>query len=96
MFKAELGRAARSDNPLSVLMMDLDNFKKFNDQYGHLKGDSLLSEASHFLNLNLRPTDIAARYGGEEFVVLLPDTTKRQAASLAREATAGVRRSLPG
>ncbi len=83
MFKAELGRAQRSEKPLSVLMTDFDNFKKFNDQYGHLKGDSLLSEASHFLNLNLRPTDIATRYGGEEFVMLLPDTTKRQAASLA-------------
>ncbi len=83
MFKAELGRAERSENPLSVLMMDLDNFKQFNDQFGHLKGDSLLTEASHFLNLNLRPADIAARYGGEEFVILLPDTTKRQAASLA-------------
>ena len=83
MFKAELGRAERSENPLSVLMMDLDNFKQFNDRHGHLEGDSLLSEASHFLNLNLRPADIAARYGGEEFVVLLPDTTKRQAASLA-------------
>ncbi len=83
MFKAELGRAERSENPLSVLMMDLDNFKQFNDQHGHLEGDSLLSEASHFLNLNLRPADIAARFGGEEFVVLLPDTTKRHAASLA-------------
>ena len=83
MFKAELGRAERSDHPLSVLMIDLDKFKQFNDQYGHLKGDSLLTEASHFLNLNLRPADIATRYGGEEFVILLPDTTKRQAASLA-------------
>ena len=83
MFKTELGRAERSEAPLSVLMMDLDNFKRFNDQYGHLKGDSLLSEASHFLNLNLRPTDIATRYGGEEFVVLLPDTSKRHAAALA-------------
>jgi diguanylate cyclase (GGDEF)-like protein len=83
MFKAELGRAERSQDPLSVLMVDLDNFKNFNDQYGHLKGDSLLSEACHFLNLNLRPSDIATRYGGEEFVILLPDTTKRQAASLA-------------
>ena len=83
MFTMELGRAERSDRPLSVLMLDLDNFKQFNDQYGHQKGDSLLCEASHFLNLNLRPTDIATRYGGEEFVVLLPDTTKRQAAALA-------------
>jgi len=83
MFTTELGRAERSDRPLSVLMLDLDNFKQFNDKYGHQKGDSLLCEASHFLNLNLRPTDIATRYGGEEFVVLLPDATKRQAAALA-------------
>lgn len=83
MFATELGRAERSERPLSVLMLDLDNFKRFNDRYGHLKGDSLLSESSHFLQLNLRPTDIATRYGGEEFVILLPDTTKRQAAMLA-------------
>ena len=83
MFKMELSRAERTDRPLSVLMIDLDKFKEFNDRYGHLKGDSLLSEVSHFLNLSLRPADIATRFGGEEFIVLLPDATKRQATSLA-------------
>jgi diguanylate cyclase (GGDEF)-like protein len=71
----ELHRARRAHSPLCVAMLDLDNFKHFNDTYGHDAGDSLLRELGRLLRGQLRKSDISCRYGGEEFVLVLPDSS---------------------
>jgi two-component system cell cycle response regulator len=71
----EWSRAIRHDEPLSLLLFDLDKFKDFNDEYGHLAGDECLKQTARLLkSAAARPTDFAARFGGEEFVILLPNT----------------------
>jgi len=86
----EFARAARSGAPLSLLMLDVDYFKRYNDTYGHVAGDACLRQLAQTLKDNLvRPADLAARYGGEEFVALLPDTDPagaRMVAERIREA----------
>ena len=72
-----------SGAPLSLIMIDLDHFKRFNDSHGHLAGDEALRAAAHVLSGALRPTDFAVRYGGEEMMVLLPDTSDKVALSVA-------------
>jgi diguanylate cyclase (GGDEF)-like protein len=67
-------RYLRSGQPLTLLMIDVDHFKRFNDTYGHPAGDHVLVTVSQTLKQHLRPSDLAARYGGEEFAVILPDT----------------------
>lgn len=79
----ELERAHRFNRPLSLLMLDLDYFKKFNDTYGHLAGDQVLTRVGEVLRRNLRSVDLPARYGGEEFVVILPETGMVGAAATA-------------
>jgi len=71
----ELHRARRGNSPLCVVMLDLDNFKPFNDTFGHDAGDSLLRQLAHVLREKLRKSDIACRYGGDEFVIVLPDSS---------------------
>jgi len=82
-FSYELGRVAaeaiESGNRLSMLMVDIDHFKKFNDIHGHLIGDQVLRLVAHTLIENLKGRDIIARYGGEEFVILLPNTGVKDA-----------------
>jgi diguanylate cyclase (GGDEF)-like protein len=73
-FEDEISRTARYEYKFSVLMMDIDNFKKINDTYGHLAGDEILSFLGALLKEKLRPTDRAFRFGGEEFVVVLPES----------------------
>jgi diguanylate cyclase len=69
--------------PLSLLLMDIDHFKKFNDSYGHVTGDQVLRLVAIAVRQNVKGQDIAARYGGEEFAVILPDTTLHSAVTLA-------------
>ncbi|MBI5561353.1 MAG: diguanylate cyclase [Deltaproteobacteria bacterium] len=71
----EFDRAVRYDTLLSVIMMDIDNFKNINDTYGHRTGDVVLRELSEMIKRGVRKTDIVARYGGEEFAVILPHTS---------------------
>ncbi len=75
----EVLRCRRSKDVFSLLFIDIDHFKNYNDQHGHPAGDGLLSNLGKLLIERLRNTDIAARYGGEEFVILLPDTPKANA-----------------
>ncbi|MCX7220411.1 MAG: diguanylate cyclase [Burkholderiales bacterium] len=69
--------------PLSIIMVDLDHFKKFNDTHGHVMGDDALQTAAKVLNAGLRPSDFAARYGGEEMIVILPNTNEQSALIVA-------------
>jgi len=71
----EISRAQRGASSLCVTLLDIDNFKHFNDNYGHHVGDTALQHLAKVIQETLRPTDIAARFGGEEFVILLPDTS---------------------
>ncbi|GFM68359.1 diguanylate cyclase [Pseudomonas cichorii] len=80
----EWARALRSGKPLSLLMIDVDHFKAFNERHGHQGGDEALRKVAYTLSRNIRrPGDIAARYGGEEFVVVLPETDLQGAMVLA-------------
>ncbi len=79
----ELLRAGRSQTPLSLIMMDIDHFKSYNDRYGHPAGDSLLKTVSAILNSFARPVDFAARYGGEEFCLILPNFVRTEAVEIA-------------
>jgi diguanylate cyclase (GGDEF)-like protein len=78
-----INRYGRSKQPLAVLIMDVDHFKKFNDTYGHPAGDRVLISVATTLKNSLRPTDYVARYGGEEFLVILPDTDMEGAVTAA-------------
>ncbi len=88
---SEIQRAKRYKRPLSLLLMDMDNFKRFNDRYGHLVGDQLLRVLSTTIRSNIRYSagkasyelDIPCRYGGDEFAVIVPETTSAQATVLA-------------
>ncbi len=80
---AEMERALRYDSSLSVLMVDLDHFKKVNDTYGHLVGDDVLRDFAVLLTETIRVTDVVARYGGEEFLVLLPESDEAGAEHFA-------------
>ncbi len=73
-FKEEVERAGLRKSQLSVVMLDVDHFKNFNDQYGHLTGDRILKRIGQIIKENIREIDIAGRYGGEEFCVALPET----------------------
>ena len=73
--KIELDRSNRYELPLTLLVLDIDNFKAFNDAYGHVEGDHVLRRLGHVIKKCLRETDFAYRYGGEEFTILLPMTT---------------------
>ena len=79
----EIGRALRYRRPLSVMVFDIDFFKRVNDTYGHSCGDRVLAMVARITREVLRSTEIAARYGGEEFIVLLPETPASKAAAVA-------------
>ena len=77
--------------PVSLVMIDTDNFKIYNDRYGHLKGNEVLRAIARVLTSHIRDTDIAARYGGDEFSVLLPETNKEQALAFAERCVRFIR-----
>lgn len=79
----EIARSKRSKKPLVLAFCDLDNFKRFNDTYGHLAGDEALRSLAAIIRKCLRVSDIAARYGGEEFALILPETDYKGARTLA-------------
>jgi diguanylate cyclase (GGDEF)-like protein/PAS domain S-box-containing protein len=81
--KIELDRANRYEQPLTLLLLDLDNFKVFNDAYGHIEGDQVLQRLGQVVKRCLREADFAYRYGGEEFTILLPMTTSADGAFTA-------------
>jgi diguanylate cyclase (GGDEF)-like protein len=81
----EIPRGRRHGRPLSVVMFDIDVFKKINDTYGHLAGDYVLKELSTLIKKRLRPDDVFARYGGEEFCALLPETPLDGAGAIAED-----------
>jgi len=83
VLEAEVTRASRYENPLSLIILDLDSFKEYNDKWGHPAGDVRLREIADLLRANVRDPDVAARYGGEEFAVILPNTSKGGAIQLA-------------
>jgi two-component system chemotaxis family response regulator WspR len=83
MLDRELKRRQRSRNPLSLIMIDLDRFKKINDTHGHAVGDEVLVEFSNRIRTLIRAEDIFARYGGEEFVIILSDTASDEALLVA-------------
>ncbi len=79
----EFKRFKRFQGDLALLMMDIDDFKSFNDEFGHLAGDELLKEMAKMIHLNLREVDVLCRYGGDEFVIILPGTNKEGAVIVA-------------
>ena len=79
----EVDRSNRYSHPLSLLLMDIDHFKKYNDAYGHLEGDKVLIRFGHLVRSCMRAMDSAYRYGGEEFTIILPETTGKEAMNVA-------------
>jgi len=90
--KQELSRVIRGNKNLSLLLVDVDYFKKYNDANGHLAGDDVLKKIATLIRRNIRAGDVACRYGGEEFVVILPDTNKQQAVNVAERIREAVER----
>jgi diguanylate cyclase (GGDEF)-like protein/PAS domain S-box-containing protein len=90
VLKQQLSRVTRQLHPLGIIMIDIDHFKSFNDNYGHAAGDTLMRKLGLLLQRRIRGEDIACRYGGEEFVLIMPDasleTAQQRAEELRREA----------
>jgi diguanylate cyclase (GGDEF)-like protein len=95
ILEAELTRASRYHHTLSLIILDLDSFKEYNDKWGHPAGDVRLREVANLLRLNVRDPDVAARYGGEEFAIILPDTSKAGAIKLAERLRYSAEESAP-
>lgn len=95
LLDAEIARAGRYHHPLSLIILDLDSFKEYNDRWGHPAGDVRLREIADLLRLNVRDPDVAARYGGEEFAIILPSTSKSGAVRLAERLRRSAESSAP-
>jgi diguanylate cyclase (GGDEF)-like protein len=91
--KAEVKRSERSDSPLTLLMIDVDHFKQYNDTHGHPAGDKVLTRVAELMTDTLRTTDVVARYGGEEFAVLLVDTPLSFGAKVADKVRTAIRQT---
>lgn len=95
-FDREIKRSERDQLPLALIMIDVDNFKYYNDEYGHLAGDQVLITVADAIRKPLRPNDLVARFGGEEFAVLLPETTVDNAKIIAERLRERVSEADPG
>jgi len=98
-FEMEIRRARNYLTPLSVLLFDIDHFKKVNDTYGHLAGDRVLRKVAEVARKNTRSSDLVSRYGGEEFTVVMTSANREQALSYAnilREIIAVTETRIPG
>lgn len=97
--RREMRNAQRNKSPVSIIMVDIDHFKRFNDTFGHAAGDLLLREVGNILQTQMRGGDLACRYGGEEFTIILPATMLHNAADIAeklREKVRSLRLSMDG
>jgi diguanylate cyclase (GGDEF)-like protein len=92
--KRELLRSQRTEKPLGVIMVDVDHFKKFNDNYSHEAGDKVLQVVGEFLQESIRGSDIACRYGGEELTLILPDANLKQTQERAEEIRQGMKQLI--
>jgi len=90
--KAEVDRAQRYSKTLSLVLMDVDDFKIFNDTHGHLDGDKVLKEIGRIIHTFIRSSDSAFRYGGEEFVVIMPETNGSSASTVAERIRQGFKK----
>jgi diguanylate cyclase (GGDEF)-like protein len=81
----EMARCSRYDRPLSLVMFDVDHFKKLNDTYGHLAGDFVLRRLAELISKHVRKEELFARYGGEEFAIIMPETTGKKAGIFAEK-----------
>ncbi len=88
----ELKRSIRFNLPMAVLMLDIDHFKRYNDEFGHLVGDATLKEVADLLKTNLRRVDLVGRYGGEEFIVAMPETKAQNAMEVAERIRSSIAR----
>jgi len=88
----EISKARAMGIPITVLMLDVDNFKYYNDRRGHLRGDEVLISLAKVLKNSIRATDLAVRYGGEEFLIFLPNSPKKYAIHVARRIQEAVER----
>ncbi len=95
-FDREIKRSQRDQLPLAMIMIDVDDFKQYNDGYGHLAGDQVLMVVADSIRSPLRPNDLVARFGGEEFAVLLPETTVDNARIIAERLRNSVSKTAPG
>ncbi|MBM3153533.1 MAG: GGDEF domain-containing protein, partial [Chloroflexi bacterium] len=86
----EIKRAERYDSPLTLLLLDVDNFKNYNDTFGHLRGDILLKQIAQELTTFIRSTDLLARFGGDEFVIILAETDIVNAQKVADKITSEI------
>jgi diguanylate cyclase (GGDEF)-like protein len=91
-FPREIARCEKNEHPVSLVMIDVDNFKDFNDMFGHIAGDRALAAVSRILRTQFRPRDVLVRYGGDEFAILLPqvdEATAMQVAERVRSTISG-------
>lgn len=91
----ELKRSSRQRSPLALVMIDIDDFKQYNDEFGHLEGDRILKDIGVKIKASIRETDFGARYGGEEFVIVLPGTDQGAALKVSERIKEAVRDCVP-
>jgi diguanylate cyclase (GGDEF)-like protein len=95
MLRRQFIRSSINSKPLSIILADIDHFKKLNDMYGHLAGDQVLYEVAHTITKNIRPAEMVCRFGGDKFVILLPDEDIETARLMADRLLEAMNKALP-